>query len=974
MIRFTAPLALLLLLALPAIAVLGWPSRGFGRWREIVSLVLRLAIVLCLVLALAGLEVLRPAEDLAVVFLVDASDSMPEVAKAAAEEYVRRALEAMGPGDQAAVIVFGGEALVERSMSPDRELGRLASVPSTAQTDLSAAIRLGLALYPGEAARRMVILSDGAETSGDGLQAARLAAASGVEIVAVPFVVEPGAEALLTEVAVPPRLRQGERFDLRLTVEATQPMLAGVRVLAGSELIYEGSQELDRGAQSFSLPLTAGAPGFIRYTVQIIPAADVYYQNNELAAFSQVEGPPHILMVAPPPGSPTGVQGETRPDEYSVLQQALEAAGLVVSVIPPRDLPAELAALVEYTAVVMVDVPARQLSLRQQSALQSYVRDLGGGLVAIGGPTSFGVGGYFHTPLEETLPVDMEIKDEQRRPSLAMVFIIDKSGSMTDQSGGVTKLELAKEAAARSVELLFPRDRVGVIAFDDSASWVVPVTDLADPVEVTNAIGSIRSGGGTDILAGLQAMARVLPDDEARLKHVILLTDGGADPTGIPDLVERLYRQDGITLTTVGVGQDAAPFLEDLARLGGGRYHFTADPGAIPSIFTEETTLATRAYIIEETFFPRLANPSPILSGLVAFPPLHGYVGTTAKTTAQTILITDQDDPLLAAWQYGLGRAVAFTSDASGRWARDWLPWQGFPTFWSQTVNFVSGRQVESALEVQVEPLEKTARLVVDALTPGGEFLNGYDLQANVVAPDGSLVELPLPQVAPGRYEGEFTPTQPGAYLVGVVGEPEGTTESQAGEAVAGTAGWVLSYSPEYRRLASDPALLSKITAVTGGRIAAEDPAQAFAHTLPAPRATRPIWPWLLALAALLLPLDIAARRLALTRADLLRGYRGLLERLLRKEAAPAAVPERSERMASLLRAKHRAREPVDFPRSQESPPGRGATPPAVSPQTRKEASPPADDEPQPAPDDDRQVSTAALLLARKRKKKEDKD
>jgi hypothetical protein len=332
----------------------------------------------------------------------------------------------------------------------------------------------------------------------------------------------------------------------------------------------------------------------------------------------------------------------------------------------------------------------------------------------------------YKTPIADALPVEMQIKDQQRRPQLAMVFIIDHSGSMGETSGGATKLELAKEAAARSVELLMPTDRVGVIAFDDAAAWVVPLTELSDPAEVINRIGSIRVGGGTDIYAGVRAMSQVLPGDAAQVKHVILLTDGGADPAGIPELVKRLHDENNITLTAVGVGRDAAPFLPRLAELGGGRYHFATNPGSIPSIFTEETTLASRSYIEEGKFFPKQVSSSPLLNGITEAPPLYGYVATSPKDAAQTILVSNQDDPILAVWQYGLGKAAAFTSDATGRWAREWIDWEKFPLFWGQVVRYTVGDPTASVLNVSVDYQGEMAKVIVDARATNVTSLSGY--------------------------------------------------------------------------------------------------------------------------------------------------------------------------------------------------------------------------------------------------------
>ncbi|MBN2146089.1 MAG: VWA domain-containing protein [Anaerolineales bacterium] len=986
--RFTFPLALLLLLLLPVVVALGWPARGYGRRREIFSLALRLLLLLCLVLSLAGIEMRQSSDRLAVVFLIDVSDSMPESAQALATAYVGQALQAMKADDQAAVIVFGADALVEQAMAHFQQLDNIISIPATNQTDLEEAIRLAMALYPPGAARRLVILSDGAVTTGNPADAARLAAAAGVEIVALPFLVTPGKEVIVNAVEAPTHLTQGERFNLNLTLSATQATSTVVRVLSAGQVIFEASYNVDTGEQTLSLPLVAGEPGFASYEVQVVPQDDTYYQNNELAAFAQVQGPPQILIIAPPAGEPLGTSGEVRPDEFTPIQNALQAAGFVTQLLRPSQLPSELPALAQYAAILLVDVPARQLNNRQMEALQSYVRDLGGGLVTVGGPTSYGVGGYYRTPLEETLPVEMQIKDQQRRPTLAIVFIIDHSGSMSETSGGVNKLDLAKEAAIRSVELLAPTDRVGVIAFDDVAKWVVEMTTLEDTQAVMNAIGSIQIGGGTDILAGLQSMAAVFPDDPSTVKHVILLTDGGADPSGIPELVERLYLEHNITLTTVGVGRDAAPFLPQLAELGGGRYHFAEDPGAIPSIFTEETTLATRAYIVEETFYPQLISTSPILNGIGETPPLYGYVGTSAKDAAQTILVSHLGDPILAAWQYGLGKAVSFTSDATGRWAQAWILWEGFPTLWSQAVRYVLSEQSFSPIELRVIHEEESARLVVDAAehAPNGEitYLNGYSLQANIIDPAGDVTSIPLQQTAPGAYEASFIPSRQGAYLIRLIGQPVNPTQSP----VAETAGWVLSYSPEYRRFDPDPDALLRLALAHGGRLASDDPAEAFSHTLSASQSYLPLWPQLLTLAALLLPFDIAARRLVITRSDLSHLAQRLRQRLARpmRTASPVQPGESTQpasQIDSLLQARQRTRKARSEVR-EAAPPrpteakGSDIQPPRPSPATQPPPlppRPPADVQPeeQPQPSKPASSSTTSQLLARKRARKQER-
>lgn len=945
---FTNPLALLALLALPLILWLGWPRGAWGRGRKIAALVLRTLIVLALVLGLAGLQLVQAADRLAVVFLIDASDSMPPEGVEAARQYAQDAIRAMRPTDEAAVVVFGTDALVERPMSPARELGPLESEVLPLHTDLAEAIRLAMALYPPGAARRMVILSDGLANVGDAEEAARLAAAAGIQIVAVPYAATLGPEVLVTDVDMPTRLNENQQFDLTVVVESSAETEALLRIIGGTEVVAEQGIRLVEGTNRYAFTLTAPEPGLNTFRVQIVPTEDdIFYQNNELSAFTQVVGPPRVLVVADDPA------------ESANIEDALLSQGLLVDRVSGAGLPADLATLSAYQSIVLVNVPARSLGPRKMEVIQAYVRDLGGGLVTSGGPNSYGPGGYFQTPLEETLPIDMQLKDQERLPQMAVIYVIDTSGSMADFSpGGFAKIELAKEAILRSLQLLGPLDHVGVVAFDTEASWVVPLGPADDRARISALVAGLRANGGTDIYAGLLAVSRVYPNDPSQLRHIVLLTDGGASEQGIPELVTEMYEEHEITLSVIaitGENEQYGQWIEDLPERAGGRFHHAFNADTIPEIFTEETIIASRAYIIEHEFAPTQTGSSPILSGITAVPPLYGYIGSSMKPAAQQILATDEGDPLLAAWQYGLGRSVAWTSDATGRWAGSWVPWEDFARFWSQAVRWTITEGANQNVEVQVQQDGERVRVTVDALDEAGNYLNGVEMSASVVAPDLTPTALELRQVAPGRYEATFEPEHEGAYFVRVAGAGEDGEEA----AVAQTSGWVLAYSPEYRSFEGDPDYLAHIARLAGGGVV-DEPAEVFAHNLRSERASQPVWPWLLLFAAALLPFDIAVRRLVLTRSDLakLAAWAGLRRR-------PARPAERgTSRVGSLLDVKERAgrgqpaaRAPIQSP-SPEPGPAQEAPPRAPSRPAR-----PAE----PAGEG----STVSSLLSSKRRRRE---
>ncbi len=916
---FTRPYLLLLLIALPAAMWVGWPGGRYGRGRAWAALGVRCLIMTLIVLSLAGFRTVHGGDELAVVFLVDLSDSVPPDRQAQAWGFVRDSLAAMGPDDRAAVVVFGADALVERPLSSDRNLDEVASVPHTHQTDLAAAVRLGMALFSQGAARRMVILTDGRPTVGDAEAALRVAHAQGVEVDLVDLGQAVPVEAWLDRVELPSRLYPGESFTLEVTVHSTGPTEAILTVLSGNRVVARQEVHLAPGSNRFAAPMVAQGSGFLTYRVLLTPASDTYPQNNELAAFTRVEGPPRVLVVA---------EEET---DARYLGEALRTAGMEVSGVSPARMPSDPADLAGYGAVVLVDTPALALPPRAMAALQAYVRDLGGGLVAVGGPEAYGVGGWYDTPLEETLPVEMAVHDPDRFPPMSIVVIIDKSGSMGVMEGGVQKIRLAGEAAARVAELINDADEITVIAFDDRPADVIgPLPGSEREAVIDRVIRLQAGGGGIYVRESLQAALDILRRSDRTVRHILLLADGSdaEHQMGVPELVKQEIAASGITLSTVaiGAGQDLA-FLEEIAGLGGGRYYFTGQAADLPTIFAEETQRAMRSYIVEEPFFPRQTASSPMLEGVEAVPRLLGYVATTPKPAAQVVLTTGQDDPLLAAWQYGLGRAVAWTSDATGRWAAPWVGWEGFGRFWAQVVRWSLAQPTDLPLEVQVELEGEMARVMVDALDRDGRFINGMEGMMRVVGPEGAVGEVALSQVAPGRYEGTFEPWAQGVYLLRLDGRlPDGGR-------VGTTAGWVLGYSPEYRALEADPGAVVRLAEAGSGRVL-EDAAEAFAHDLRGEGVARDLAPLLLTLAALLWPVDVAVRRLAWGRRDVERAWgwmRGQIGRQIARPAVEAASPA-----APLLRVKGRVRErgtplvslpPVEAARTPAEPPAAPSPP-----------------------------------------------
>jgi hypothetical protein len=564
----------------------------------------------------------------------------------------------------------------------------------------------------------------------------------------------------------------------------------------------------------------------------------VLTENKHGEALVVIRDQPRVLFVA---------AGPTR------LPQWLRGQGLRVDVRTPEEVPAYPVGFSPYRSVVLDDVSALDLSRAQQDSIRAFVGTAGGGLVAVGGAHSFGVGGYAGTPLEDALPVTMDVRQTMALPMVAIVLVIDTSGSMDAFGSEIAKEELAKEIASSVIDLLGEHDTIGVITFDQEYRWLVPPTEARERTRVLDQIARLRAGGGTLMYPPLRGAWESLRRSPAKIRHVIVLSDGLTDPGDFRGIAATMAH-DRITMSTVAIGRDAdLEFMRNLARWGGGRSYVAKDLYSVPKIFTAEALMAARSFIVEEPVPLARRGEGPTLAGLTP-PPIRGYVATAPKPSTDVALVSPRGDPVLATWQFGLGRAVAVTSDDGLRWTAPWASWGDAARFWSQAVRWTLGDDAPG-LHV-VAALDRdgaTARAVLDARQIDGAPRDGLDVRGEVTAPDGTHAMIALPQTAPGRYVGAWSASRPGVYTLTVL--------ARDGQRAGGTrtVGLIVPYSPEYRFPNGNLALLSRVVETTGGALLSK-PEEAFRRGQGSGQ--RETWPPLSGAAVALLLAEVTVRRL----------------------------------------------------------------------------------------------------------------
>ena len=798
------PLWPFLLLAVLILLALEW-FFAFRAGRPVYPLVFRLLALSALVFAMVNPRMFRATNALDLVLGVDFSRSVGQEGKEMARQILERSRSIKGTETRTGLLFFGRQPAWEFFPRGDFAVADFFPAVGREETNIQAALQAALAQIGEGRQGRILLVSDGNENRGEAAQVVSLLRSQGVPVWVLPVSLSQGKnEIYLSDLVVPHQADSAESFEVRGAIESLSEAPARVKLLRNGVIQKEAVMTLRPGTNWVSFRENLKDRGSHTYELLVESPDDTLPENNLLQGVVEVKGPPRVLYLFS--------QGESQ----RFISRALTLQGYSVIESSPEESSLSLPELSAFDLLVLDNVPAFRLSQSKMEAIEKYVRDLGGGLMVIGGSQSYGAGGYYRTPLERILPVEMRPPSRLDLPHVALLFVLDKSGSMGAGPEGATKLDLAKAAAISAADLLNPSDQVGILAFDAGWDWALPFRPVGKGEWISERLSSLQSDGGTDLYKAIVEAQRSFSAKSAAIKHLLVLSDGLTDKADFRSLVGKMARA-GITVSTVAVGQDAdLALMAEIAKDGKGRAYMTVDPKTIPQIFTTETLLISRDLLVEKLAYPRVTGAAGPLKGFSQrkIPPLRGYVLTHPKARAD-LLMRVGEDPLLVSWRYGLGRVVAFTSDLSGRWGREWVRWEDFPQWASQlargTMRMVSEHKIRTDFRQEGEEV----KAVVDFLSKEGGFINQLKLKGNLTGPDQTTPEIPFQQIAPGRYEGHFAASQRGIYLLTI------QEEGREGEApfVAATVPFIAPYPREYRDLKPNTSMLSRLAEETGGEV-----------------------------------------------------------------------------------------------------------------------------------------------------------
>jgi uncharacterized membrane protein len=890
-VSFGQPWFLLLLLTLPVVVVLSrWSRAGLEAGRSIVGTIARAILLTALIFSLADAQWVSKSYRTATIFLLDHSFSIPPDIQRKAFTWISDQLNKVPEKDVAGVIVFGDDAMIEVPPVAKPELTGPTSLVGRTATDLGAAIRLALAVFPPSYQKRIVVVSDGNENKGHAVAEAELAKAQGVVIDVLALKYDYPNEVWMEGLHLPADIIPREPFDVTAVINSQQAGPAKLSIFRNGELLSHQTVQLNKGKNVYTVKQKVETAGSYAYEAVIEAAGDTVSSNNSSQAFASARGEARIAIVG----------GDAADTQY--LAKALGDEGLHPIVLPPERLQGGRLEVADFDCVILANVEAIRLGQAAMQSLEAAVHDAGVGFIMIGGEHGYGPGGYRGSPVEEMLPVTMEQPQRRVIPNGALCLILH---TCEIAEGNYWAKQIGKAA----LNVLGPRDYMGVVLYDNNMEHMaIPMQLVQDRGKLHRLIDALQpwdmpsfENAYTEAHKGLKPIA-------AASKHVVVISD--ADPSGPSDSLVDAMIKDRITISTVAIsphGSSDIGRMQRVALRAGGRFYEVTDPTKLPQIFIKEASTIQRSMIIEGDIPPVVMGATDALKGIPgnAIPTLHGYTLThpkpLSKTSMGALVPKDQSgsenqfDALLVEWTYGLGRTMAFTSDAKNRWASSWVGWENYRKFWSQAVRSVLRTVPRSPYAVHTEIEGGKGKVIIDAIDDQGKFIHTLQFQGSVTTPQGKKIPLGFRQVGPGRYESEFEAGGVGIYSV------TGTFEGAHGEKGYLSQGVPLSYAAEYRDLKFNPSLLNQLHERTGGRRLGLD-TPVYAPLKNSAGISMPLWPYLLMLVLALFPVDIFIRRVAVDWAEIGRKLRPAPRAAARKAAdVPAAIQQ-------LARAKQEVR------------------------------------------------------------------
>ncbi|MGJ8638960.1 MAG: VWA domain-containing protein [Opitutaceae bacterium] len=757
------------------------------------------------------------SDDLHVAFLIDASESVDPDQLRAALAACESGIEQFDSGDSYGLFVFANGL---RETSPEAlESFIVECEQGTADAGFRNATRLGDALltsrlsFPSDKARRVVVFSDGSDNGIElGAAIEQLQHASidlryqSIEPLKMPEA------ALITFEPATQFAFEGEIVRMRAVMRANETMAARLRILHQGVVVAEQPISLTKDEDTVAFAdVEMVSSGASQWSAELVPERDHFPINNQMQTTVEVKGQPRVLVI----------HSDTR--KLRSFGRAMKRQGIDLDIRGARGLPDTLEGMLAFDAIILSDVPATDLRTLQLQYLKRYVAEFGGGLAMMGSENSFGLGGYYRTPVEEVLPLTSRFEKEKQKPSLAMALVIDKSGSMN----GVP-IELARQAAKSTLELLGSNDQIAVIGFDSNAVVICDMTPAGNKSQVSSAIDSLAAGGGTNLYPGMELGNEMLQRSSSRIKHMIILSDGQTGGSNYQALAQEMAGR-GVTISTVALGQGAArQLMSELAQIGKGRYYETNDPATVPQIFTKETMQASKSAIKEDVYGSIQVGEHPIMSGYEQsnLPVILGYVMTRANPSAQVLMVAETGDPLLAVTRYGLGMGLAYTSDLTERWGSEWLAWSGGSKFWAQVIRGILKKDPGTGMSVQM--VDSGDRLSFDILRQDNAMrpVNQLNWSAEAVDEAGQTHTVDIEQSGLGRYRGELITDGLSRLTINLRDEEFGQNRVLR---------WQRSYPAEYRLGGAEATELSELPNYVAEELRADiTPQPTRANALPA--------------------------------------------------------------------------------------------------------------------------------------------